>query len=131
MCEKLRDRLSGANIYLIANQRFNTYYGQQYAQLDRQQYAPESFEHQWLWIAANSLMWRIPRYYSILLEDLYVNGSVSDQWTHFLSLCVADWTNSLLWVCPRTESELARFTCLLVESANLDVSQRIPSSTRL
>ena len=48
---------------------------------------------------ANSLMWGVPQRYISLLEDLYVNEQVYvDQWTHFVSLCLADWTSSLSWV---------------------------------
>ena len=89
------------------NQRFNTYYGQEFAQLDRQQYPVDSFEQQRLWTIANLLMWRIPRYYNNVLEDLYVNGSVSDQWTSFLSLCRVNWSGSLLCVCLCIEPNLS------------------------
>lgn len=85
----------------VANQRFVTYYGQQHAQLDRlQEMCPaNAVEHIWLLTLANLFMWGIPRHYIGLLEDVFVNDQVYvDQWTHFVSLCLADWTNSVSWV---------------------------------
>ncbi|KIL00338.1 hypothetical protein PAXRUDRAFT_821795 [Paxillus rubicundulus Ve08.2h10] len=92
-------RLAGA----IANQRFITFYGQESAQLDRLQemYPNDTLEHKWLSTPANFVLWGIPRYYSTLLEDVYVNEQVyADQWTNFISLCLADWTGSLSWTFP-------------------------------
>jgi hypothetical protein len=92
-------RLAGA----IANQRFITFYGQQSAQLDRLQemYPDDILEHKWVSTPANWILWGIPRHYSTLLEDLYVNEQVyADQWTNFMSLCLADWTSSLAWTFP-------------------------------
>lgn len=83
------------------NQRFVTFYGQRSAQLDRLQdmFPADVVEHKWLSNVANLLMWGIPRHYSSLLEELYVNEQVyADHWTHFMSTCIADWTNSLSWV---------------------------------
>ncbi|KIJ61625.1 hypothetical protein HYDPIDRAFT_96268 [Hydnomerulius pinastri MD-312] len=90
-------RLYGA----ISNQRFMTFYGQEGAQLDRLQemYPEEAREHQWMSTVANTTLWGIPRYYDSLLEDLFVNEQVyADQWTRFMSLCLADWSNSLSFV---------------------------------
>ncbi|KAF9236647.1 hypothetical protein BU15DRAFT_76747 [Melanogaster broomeanus] len=92
-------RLAGA----IANQRFITFYGQQSAQLDRlQEMCPgDVLEHRWLSTVANLMLWGIPGHYNTLLEDLYVNEQVyADQWTHFVSLCLTDWTNSMSWTLP-------------------------------
>ncbi|KAG6377423.1 hypothetical protein JVT61DRAFT_15226 [Boletus reticuloceps] len=92
-------RLAGA----ISNQQFVTFYGQQTAQLDRLQemFHPNGVQHKWLSNAANFLMWGIPLHYTCLLDDLYVNEEVyADQWTRFLSICLADWTSSLSWSLP-------------------------------
>ncbi|KAF9236650.1 hypothetical protein BU15DRAFT_76749 [Melanogaster broomeanus] len=92
-------RLAGA----IANQRFITFYGQQSAQLDRLQemYPGDVLEHRWLSTVANLMLWGIPGHYNTLLEDLYVNEQVyADQWTHFMSLCLVDWTTSMSWTLP-------------------------------
>ncbi|KAF9236645.1 hypothetical protein BU15DRAFT_76745 [Melanogaster broomeanus] len=87
----------------IANQRFITFYGQQSAQLDRLQemYPGDVLEHRWLSTVANLMLWGIPGHYNTLLEDLYVNEQVyADQWTYFMSLCLADWTTSMSWTFP-------------------------------
>lgn len=92
-----------------ANQRFVTFYGQRCAQLDRLQemFPADVVEHKWLSTVADLLLWSIPTHYNSLLQDLYVNEQVyADQWTHFISLCLADWTSSLSWVCWRIEPEL-------------------------
>ncbi|KAF9225806.1 hypothetical protein BS17DRAFT_777724 [Gyrodon lividus] len=92
-------RLAGA----IVNQRVITFYGQESAQLDRLQemYPADILEHQWLSTVANWMLWGIPRYYNTLLQDLYVNEQVyADQWTHFMSVCLTDWTSSLSWTLP-------------------------------
>lgn len=71
-------------------------------------------EHKWLLTVANVLLWGIPQHYISLLEDLYMNEQVYvDQWTHFMSLCLADWTNSLSWV--RRSVMGPRLTFLTVE----------------
>jgi hypothetical protein len=92
-------RLAGA----IANQRFMTFYGQQHAQLDRLQemFSTDVLQHKWLATAGNILMWGIPLHFNNLLDDLYVNEQVyADQWTHFVSVCLAEWTTSLSWSFP-------------------------------
>ncbi|KAG8216888.1 hypothetical protein J3R82DRAFT_7157 [Butyriboletus roseoflavus] len=91
-------RLAGA----ITNQRFVTFYGQSSAQLDRlQEMFPTDVvvvEHKWVSTVADLVMWGIPRRYNNLMQDLYVNEQVyADQWTRFVSICSADWTNSLSW----------------------------------
>ncbi|KAF9233861.1 hypothetical protein BU15DRAFT_79718 [Melanogaster broomeanus] len=87
-------RLAGA----IANQRSVTFYAQQSAQLDSllEVYPGDAVEHRWLSTVANLMLWGVPGHYNTLLEDLYVNEQVyADQWTHFVSLCLKDWTTSM------------------------------------
>ncbi|KAG8216880.1 hypothetical protein J3R82DRAFT_7147 [Butyriboletus roseoflavus] len=82
----------------IMNQRFITFYGQRSAQLDRLQemFPTDVVEHKWLSTVADLVMWSIPRHYDSLMQDLYVNEQVyADQWTHFISICLADWTSSI------------------------------------
>ncbi|KAH0826640.1 hypothetical protein J3R83DRAFT_5025 [Lanmaoa asiatica] len=93
-------RLHGNKHSFAVNQRFVTFYGQQPAQLDRlQEMCPaDVVEHKWLSTLANLLMWGVPRHYNSLLVDLYANEQVyADQWTHFMSNCLADWTSSFSW----------------------------------
>jgi hypothetical protein len=93
--------MNGAKHSFAANQRFIAFYGQRPAQLDRLQemFPADVVQHKWLMTVANSLMWGLPRRYTSYLDDLYVNEEVyADQWTHFMSVCLADWTTSLSWV---------------------------------
>ena len=95
-----------------ANQRFIAFYGQRPAQLDRLQemFPADVVQHRWLMTVANSLMWAIPLRYTSYLDDLYVNEEVyADQWTHFMSICLADWTSSLSWVRWHIEPEVDMF----------------------
>ena len=84
-----------------AYSRFGNFYGQRPAKLDRLQKVlyTDDVQHKWISTVANVLMWGIPRRYTKYLDDLYVNEYVyADQWTHFMSVCLADWTTSLSWV---------------------------------
>ncbi|KAF9242856.1 hypothetical protein BU15DRAFT_72507 [Melanogaster broomeanus] len=84
----------------IVNQRFATFHEQQSDQLDRLQemYPGDVPEHRWLSTVANLALWGIPGHYNTLLEDLYMNEHVyADRWTHFMSLCLVDWTSSMSW----------------------------------
>ena len=64
-------------------------------------------QHKWLLTVANSLMWGIPLRYTSYLDDLYVNEEVyADQWAHFMSVCLADWTSCVSWVRWRIVSEV-------------------------
>ncbi|KAI9569947.1 hypothetical protein HD554DRAFT_2313291 [Boletus coccyginus] len=92
-------RLAGA----IGHHRFITYYGQPHAQLDRLQemFPADVIQHRWLVTVANLPMWGVPLHYLNLLDDLYTNEQVyAEQWTHFMSICLADWTSSLSWSFP-------------------------------
>ncbi|KAF8137515.1 hypothetical protein EV363DRAFT_1318186 [Boletus edulis] len=114
-------RLAGA----ISNQQFVTFYGQQTAQLDRLQemFHPNDVQHKWLSNAANFLMWG-------LLDDLYVNEEVyADQWTRFLSTCLADWTSSLSWSLPVliSQKRILRASLLLANVRGGTMSTSIPS----
>ncbi|KAF9236646.1 hypothetical protein BU15DRAFT_76746 [Melanogaster broomeanus] len=115
-------RLAGA----IANQRFITFYGQQSAQLDRLQemYPGDVLEHRWLSTVANLMLWGIPGHYNTLLEDLYVNEQVyADQWAHFMSLCLTDWTStSVSWTLP-----LLIVSILLADVRGGTISMAIPT----
>ena len=102
----------GAKHSSSANSRFCAFYGQQPAQLDRlQQMFPTGVvRHMWLSTTVNLLMWGIPLHYTSLLDDLYVNEEVyADQWTRFMSVCLADWETSLSWVRWRIEPEVDIF----------------------
>ena len=62
-------------------------------------FAADVLQHKWLTTLTNLLMWGIPLHFTNLLDDLYVNEQLyADQWTHFVSMCLADWTTSLSWV---------------------------------
>lgn len=62
-------------------------------------FAADVLQHKWLATLANLLMWGIPLHFTNLLDNLYVNEQLyADQWTHFVSMCLADWTTSLSWV---------------------------------
>jgi hypothetical protein len=84
-----------------AKSRFGDFYGQWPAQLDRLQmmFPTDVVQHKWLSTVANVLMWGLPQRYTGYLEDVNVNERIyADQWTHFMSVCLADWTTSLSWV---------------------------------
>jgi hypothetical protein len=101
--------IHGAKHSFVANQRFDDFYGQWPAKLDRLQkmFPADVVQHKWLSTVANVLMWGLPRRYTSYLDDLNVNERVyADQWTHFMSVCLADWTSSVSWVRWHIEPEV-------------------------
>jgi hypothetical protein len=101
--------IHGAKHSFAANQRFDDFYGQWPAKLDRLQkmFPADVVQHKWLSTVVNVLMWGLPRRYISYLDDLNMNERVyADQWTYFMSVCLTDWTTSLSWVRWHIEPEV-------------------------
>ncbi|KAH7922766.1 hypothetical protein BV22DRAFT_1069923 [Leucogyrophana mollusca] len=87
----------------ITNARFATYYGEEYAQLDRLQamLPSDEVEYPWLSLVASWTCWGIPDLHLSRLRELFVDNRVFvDQWCLFMSSCVVDWNTSLVWTFP-------------------------------
>ncbi|KAG1753639.1 uncharacterized protein EDB91DRAFT_1242618 [Suillus paluster] len=92
-------RLWGA----IDNQRFMTYHGQEYAQLDRLQIMTpeEDIDHQWMKTLADLALWGIPGRYFSELHDLFANEQVFvDQWHTFMTASISEWHSAVVWTFP-------------------------------
>ncbi|KAF9225812.1 hypothetical protein BS17DRAFT_794694 [Gyrodon lividus] len=116
-----RARLASA----ILNQQFISFYQQESAQLDsRHETRPaHAWRHRWLSNIANLMLWGIPGYYNGLLEDLCAHDHPSaDQWTQFMSLCLAAWTRSLVSV----NQNAARASICLANVREDSLSTAIP-----
>lgn len=86
---------------LVENQRFMTYYGQEYAQLDRLQITTpqEDVDHQWVKNLVNLALFGIPGHYLSKLHDLFANEQVFvDQWQTFVTASISEWDTAVVWV---------------------------------
>ena len=87
---------------LAENQRFMTYYGQEYAQLDRLQIMTpqEDVQHEWVKAVANPVLWGIPDHYLSEFNDVFANDQVYvDHWQTFMTSCISEWHTAVVWVC--------------------------------
>ncbi|OAX42603.1 hypothetical protein K503DRAFT_796989 [Rhizopogon vinicolor AM-OR11-026] len=114
-------RLWGA----IENHRFMTYYGQEYAQLDRLQIMTpaEEIEHPSVEAIANPALWGIPGHYLSELRDLFANEQVFvDQWQIFMKASMSEWHTAVVWTFPVIIADI--LSCLLSRAS---LSSALPS----
>ncbi|EGN92905.1 hypothetical protein SERLA73DRAFT_156742 [Serpula lacrymans var. lacrymans S7.3] len=82
----------------ICHHRFTSYYGQDVAQLDREQamLPSDTPDHHWLTTACDWMLWNMPSFHIEKLNKLFVDNQVYvDQWCLVISACLSGWSSTL------------------------------------